>query len=847
MKLIRILQEKYHAVSPATLFAMHIALCGIGVIHVYTSLLTLLEKNYQSNVVRVAREQARFLDWSYVFPAHKYTIVAYIISAAALLALFIVVCLVLTDDKKQKSIAAEVFPWVYIIDALFIFQSLFFKIAGIGSSTTVLFSWMIIVLIPFFGIPKKNEGEGTQSVISRLPKSLAVKMLFIAVCTEFLFLFIPLATGKFFIFNEYFDIPSQTYIHGSDSEPLRAVDSIQYINQERLWGNQLHYDLRTDNGQDPKCLPGNVIDIKRNKEIESLVETENHRLYFQYPSDKLCILGTMNDELFARIKSALPKSEWRKVDDAYTLNKKFYAEIDKKAVNPEHVDFFNKNAFEFVETMHDSELTFYHHFQFLKPVHDLALGRPLHENVVLYGNNFLVVKAILGLLGGVTYESLLHVIFSSYIIYYIFFLAVTFFILRDLRYVTAVLLFAVGSINGLGFHTLFTGLGYSPVRHILDIIVLLSCYQYLSTGRFRWLLSAMIIAGAGIFLDSYVGSFVAIALLGVLCIRLLLGHASNKPRELAALAVGGVVYACIFIFGGGLTAKSTLSAAVMEGVMGFSISRTHMFLVLIGFIAMYALLVYAFTAQYKNITYFVLLLVFYVQLYIIYWLTIHNYGHLYVIVPFIAFAAMAGIKFIVAPALSLKFNKLLMALILSAGAIYFASACFKMWTTRYEYNQIARNHVVYEWNFPAMHVQSSMDPRYFAHAVDVINKYAHGEKGVHILSKYNTLLLFLSDKYSLLPPMEWSPYLNNYEEFDRSLAKIERHQPEILFVDSDIKRNQLTAKMTPNPAWPLMPQTLSRMDEKVKRLSSLKKLFEKIEARYEKVEQTELLSVYRKK
>lgn len=838
--MINSIKEKYNALSIATLLSIHFFICSFGVIRLYIFLVAVLEKIYKKNTLKVALDKSRYFDWimPFFFPTHKYTIFAFFCSAALLVTLFILIYVIATKIKLQKYISPKAFHWIYIVDLLFIIQMLSLHNQSINSSFLTLILWGILFQLPFYQFFTQKDLSG---IINKF-----AKFSFIVICLEFLFLFVPLSTENIFILNEYFDIPSQTYIKDKNNTSPKVLDNIQYINQEKLWGNHLRYDMRIDNGQDPECLEGNFIKIDSIEIREHLVNLNKNRFYIHYPSNKLCFIGKMSNEQYNNIKAMLPSKYWGNLLDSYMKNGKIYGKLQEKHIKMETIDFLNENKFENLQTVHDLELTFHHHFQFLNPIHELTLGRPIQEIIALYGTNFLFLKSILDLSGGVTYESFLHLMFSTYIIYYIFFIALVAYIVRDIRYVTAFFLFAFASIKGLGFITLFIGLGFTPIRHILDIFVIFLFYKYLISERPKWLIATLIVAVAGLVSDRFLGLFIITALFGTLIVKLIFNHTANKRIELSVLVAGSIISLSLFTFLGNITAVSPYNQGFLDGMWGFPVSLTKVAFILFCLIFTYTLFIFAFSKHFKNIYYLPLLLVFYVQIFLLYWLIVPNYGHLYIIYPYIAVTLIIITKYIIEPVIPRKLGQFLTITIFCIGSLFYIYTSAKIWHTYHSYNKVAQDHVVHDWNFPNMHVQSSMAPQYFAKGVNLIEKYSYNNKGVHIISKYDTLLLYLSHKYSLMPHFEVGTILNGHELFNIALKKIEHDNPEIIFVDTDIKRNQLTVLDTMDTISPLPSAYIMRIERKIDRLTRIKDLFEKIESRYEKIEQTELIAVYRR-
>ncbi|HVO85377.1 MAG TPA: hypothetical protein VMU60_13215 [Syntrophobacteria bacterium] len=807
-----------------------------------------MAKYYHANPTRVASDQHRFFPWiqPYYFPTHRYEFAAFLLCSFLILALFLLGIILTRNVERQRHLSPKAFPWIFVADIFLVYTLLHVEAERASLISTILLvgAWGILVGLPYYRIilttPQRANRLGT----------FFAAAVGAAATVEFVALIGPLALSKPFILNEYLDVPSQTFVPSNNDTPPRAVDNLRYINSERLWGNHFRYDPRLHRGEDPPCLEGNCIDLPRTERLEDFVEVHKQNWYFHYPSGLLCFVGPMSKDDYGDLRSLYAEDFWPRIEGAYLRNQRIYHDLFERGTrrNPEHVDFLRKNLFELVQAIHDLELTFHHHFQFLNPIKELALGRPSGEIVALYGTNFIILKGLLDLAGGVTYEAFLHLMFASYLLYYALFAAVLFYILRDVRLVALVLLVAFGSIKGLGYITLFTGLGYTPVRHFLDIIVILFAYRYFTQNRPIWIGLAFGFALANVFLDRFLGAFVLAALAGILVVRLVFGHASHRRIEFGLLVATLVVLPVLFVSLGKLVAGNPYMSGFLDGVWGFPATATLVAFILLGLTAAYGLLAYALKTRFSHTLYFVLFLVFYVHAYWFYWLLVPNYGHLYVIYPYLALAVAAAIKFVLLPPVPERHTNLAHIAILAAvglAALYSAFTSTTIWNTRGQYYKVAKDHAVHEWVYPNMSVSSSMEPDLFANAAALIGKHANSV-GIYILSQHDALLTFLAGKYSLMPHFELGTYLNSWKTFDRVLALLGKDRPEVIFVDTDIRVHHHNALfMLPIPG--LHQDYSRRLHDKLNRLEQLQKLFAEIQEQYEKVDQTELLSVYRRK
>ena len=157
------------------------------------------------------------------------------------------------------------------------------------------------------------------------------------------------------------------------------------------------------------------------------------------------------------------------------------------------------------------------------------------------------------------------------------------------------------------------------------------------------------------------------------------------------------------------------------------------------------------------------------------------------------------------------------------------------------FDKVFANHVVYQWNFHRLKAESTMDPVPFNAAVSLIQKYTNGPS-VYIVSKYDMILPFLASRYSAMPWHILSEFMVTQKETQMAIDKIRSDRPELLFVDSDIERSY-RYDIIPDirPFRHLHDEAHWRAE----RLELLQEVFKAVEADYEPVEKTPLITAWR--
>ena len=159
-----------------------------------------------------------------------------------------------------------------------------------------------------------------------------------------------------------------------------------------------------------------------------------------------------------------------------------------------------------------------------------------------------------------------------------------------------------------------------------------------------------------------------------------------------------------------------------------------------------------------------------------------------------------------------------------------------------QFHDIFSHHKVYDWNFSRVHLKSTINTELIKENVDLIKEYSTG-KGIYIISKYDNLLPFLSERYSLLPYFEMSWHLFSEKDTQGAVSKIEREKPGIIFVDTNISRYGYDpwAKIYSNK------EDIKERASRFGRNAGLNKLFMQVNSHYEKIKEGSLISVYKRK
>jgi hypothetical protein len=135
-----------------------------------------------------------------------------------------------------------------------------------------------------------------------------------------------------------------------------------------------------------------------------------------------------------------------------------------------------------------------------------------------------------------------------------------------------------------------------------------------------------------------------------------------------------------------------------------------------------------------------------------------------------------------------------------------------------------------------------MNPEPLAESIRLIQKYSNSGSGIYMVSEFDNLLPFLSDRYNALTfDLAW--HLLSDEEVDSTITRISKNDPQYLFVDNNIDREMSDPwSKIYNGDW-MKSERASRMG----RYYGLQKIFRAISSGYELREKSDLLVVYERK
>lgn len=711
------------------------------------------------------------------------------------------------------------------------------------SSTTwilVLLGWLAMFLIPYY----KNINQWLSKPISLSFKKLVTKLS--AVFSIIVLSVLVIAMLPYFklsslqVSNDFLWVPERTLIAG------KTVDNAQFIMQHRIGG--LFKSSLVQSASALGISEDNSIPLSLTPALSQYLQAEQEYDYRYYYDNAL-------QRFF--FKAGVGISYEQKQTLCSLVSQSDCASI--QMVKPQKIfdyteplirQFINSNAYELANQILAGHY-FYHHYAMLGPVSELLLGKnPTHViSVYGWGNTHLLAYLMAHIKGGVSFEKYIAVLYSGYPVYFIIFAMCCWVLLRDVRYVALACLANIALLLSTGFESLRLAPGFNPLRHLLDLPLLLFLYQYFTAKRLNllYLIGAYISALFAVIANKEFGLMMFAALMGASFFHIL--FCNKKYRHFIVVGIAMVILGYVLVF---LNEQNRAYSANVYGLLGVSVPANGMrtlfelFIIVIGGY----LLLFAIASkrgyQYPKL-YILLFLLFYSQCVWIYYVWYTERGHLVITASIWVTYFVFMLKEVLGNFLSnAKQDKLISYFILPLGILVFVGVSMGYFKDERAYKKIFTTHQVYQWNFPKAHFLSTMNPNVFSEAIEKINHYNQGPS-IYIISKYDFLLSFLAEKYSAMPYSEMLTSLVSRIEVRESANLIRQAKPKYLFVDSDINESHFGDIL--DPADPLRevidPKWLSF--GRVILLNVLREVFNRVSNEYRLVDKGYLISVYERK
>ncbi len=696
---------------------------------------------------------------------------------------------------------------------------------------------------------------------SEKTKSIAFSVVLSIVIIQFIHIFYPFVFQNIKLINEFYDIPEITIIN--TLKDSKEIDNTDFINKYNINGVQNKYDIRKQRTYVPS------IPYKNSQKIQKLLDTQSYYVnlynlpdktentaynYLYYKDGRLNIIGQLSnyqkDYLKIHANSQAEKLDTEKVynEIANKLDDINIFRMTKKPIKEnyqltEYNKFIKNNNFE-IHWQILNRYYIHHQNHLIAPINELLLGKSADNIFFQYGKtNTIILSKIINKLGGFDFSKYMKVTYSFYYIYFAIFLIMVFLFFKRKDYILSWLFLTVGSLNYTTDEFLRIAPGINPIRHFFDIFVLLFVYLYFYKKMKITLILAVFSSFIAILNESMTGLFIFLSVIATLFIKNFIFDKKNIFEIIVLFTSLPIAY---FVKQIGQSNIDYATNYFLAGLLGFPTSKTTILTVIILISLGYVVLLKKFLNKDQDnypVTYFYAALFFYVQALLFYYMWGSDFNHLLVYFPFFAFAILA---YLFNSDLKIKYPNIhtkIISCVLIFSTLFYCVSIYKYYINLYSFNKIFKTHKIYEWTLPHTNFISTMNPVYFEDSVKLIQKYSK-DKGIYIISKYDSFIPVISEKYSNMPYIEVSNFLTSKKEIENNIKVLKTNKPDYLFVDRDIDRDYAQDILFNEYEFRyLFYESMWRFE----RLSLMKDIFNAVRKDYEPVESSYLLTVWKRK
>ncbi len=623
------------------------------------------------------------------------------------------------------------------------------------------------------------------------------------------------------IINEYFNIPEKTILKYG-----HVVDNTRYWNDHLPSPVTFKNDVISDSNFTNCIITPEELNI-------FTPQFKDEEKSYNPKTNQFCINGLLELKTFDGIHNS----------DLYQVlqNQQLRAnKLELIELSHNDFDFLSYNKFETHWQILSRFMIHHNSFIFI-PVGDFALDKNVTAINAQYGlGSAWIFEKLLLWQDNISLDGWLKFSYLFYYIYFGIFIAIVLVITRSLPWTAMIFLLSLVMVNYRGYDFLLLPPGESPWRHIFDIVIVYLLFLYGEKKNFIYYLFALIFGIISVALSPQIGLmiFVATIVSGIF-------YAYREKSHFTAVVVSTIVAimiaGCCFLLS---SSANDLAHYYLDGVIGFPISFSQMFKILIMIVLGYVLLLKILKDRLLMNYIYLIFLVIYAQeliLYVVWHYDVNGFkSRAFIYIVTVALLLFPFRKIIV----ERWKNRLAIGITVLVGVVYINSVASVLSSKR-QYEKIFQHHVTYTWDMDRAHIVSTMNPVYFQNGVDLIQKYSQGQNGIYIVSEYDNFLPFLAHKYSLMPFFDLKWYLITPKELNKSIKTLQVNKPEYIFVDTGIDRNLNNEIIDPK-----LPEIGYLHQESVwraQRLKLLNEVFQSVASDYELVEKGYLVSVYKRK
>jgi hypothetical protein len=699
--------------------------------------------------------------------------------------------------------------------SLYILGSLFIKVSPL--ETRILKSLIILFLLPIFLF--LAEEKVFQFNKAQKGSVIVMMTMFGIISMEP----IQLIRGPVYLMNEYIDIFGETYLEGTKTSnqyflenlDQRDIDTIKYF-----------YDLKNK----MESVKTNAL---MNEDVEFLHSFKFLNLSF-------------SQQYIEEMDNALDLAEFISLKGEDVSTKDFLDNLKRIDVE-KFKQFYLKNFLETIhQTMGRGQLNHIGHI--LNPLNEYELGKPIRDIYFQYGIGYTFLsKWVMDVFGGISIENY-YKTYIFYLIYFLFFLFMSLLIFSDRKYSLAAFAILPICFYFSGYLAFILAPGIIPSIHLLDVPVLILLYYFFSRHNFYCGLMAALLTAVSIVINRNFGIVMSVSFL----VSLFLYALENKEGKakilwLLGTSLGGFIMGLIFWISDVGTGRN-IFPYYLKGFYSWPAKPMIIwgtFVYLIGS--------YFFIFLLKEKKFFLKYLYIFVFLYAqgslayYFWSGLTN--HLPPVFAFVWIQVL--LTFYIIENFLVFNNRFLHILhswstkiILVGLGVLILSVGMKFYSEKELFRENFKDHSTFQWKFYRGKLISTINPQIIQESINLIQKYSRGPKPqIYVISRYDGLLPLLAQRYSAMPYFEMISFIYSDRERDEAIRRIETHKPEYLFADRKIQDPQ-------RDLWSLLYRASFFQKERASnfgRYEILKQIFSRVSRDYEKIEEGELISVYRRK
>ncbi len=671
----------------------------------------------------------------------------------------------------------------------------------------------------------------------------------VAVFGVFVWLMAPLFwPSQIFIINDFTDISAKTLI-SLPEKPLKGqatinfdLDNMDYTNRNRLF-TLYRYNPLTRKTPPLTALSGiPIIDARKLTGIKS-----NELLLYNPRIQQIIISEPDNLEKKQKILALFANAQDRqRINDFYHQSEVQTAFYKTRHLPKEETQFINDNQYEASVSCLVWHY-FHHHEAMFGPINAYRLGKVNTDNVFFYGwlSNLMLYKVMITT-GNFTFQHYLTLLNSVYPLYYFFWIALLGFLTRDLQFTLLAALLGIGSVYLTGFENIRFQPGLNPVRHYLDLptIAVFSLFLYVkSRWRYGWLLVTISLATVAILNNVEFGLSLSAALIGALLVYY---YAEAVKSKLVWLFIA---LTCVLTSVALIILPKTPYSLVKYFFLGVAVPEANFTIGIVMGLACFA--VYGFLLLDKKNSLqskmLILFSCFYFQACSLYYVIYAAVAHVRALFPLAVIILILVAKNVLTYVKSpVEIKNFWLALFIPSTVFYLISQ-FSFVANLWDYWAVKKTHQHYFWDFKNAQFTTDMDPKPFKNAQALIQKYEKNPN-VYMISKYDSVLYWLSDHYSALPYGTLAIAMPTTHEQAIVVDKIKHATSCYLFVDTDIYSSHFGDVRVNN--WdPLALKPVMNFRNydiaSVMIYYGLANLFDLVKGDYHLVEQGDLVTVYK--